>query len=82
MTPERWKRVENLYQEALARDPADRSPFLLAACGADAELKREVKSAACLRRRGFMEPPERNRHAWVDNSRLSITFRYLASQSM
>ena len=33
MTPERWKRIEALYQEALERSPGDRSAFLAEACG-------------------------------------------------
>ena len=44
MTPERWKRIEALYQEALARSPADRSAFLAAACANDEAMRREVES--------------------------------------
>ena len=32
MTPERWKRIEELYHAALARPPAERAAFLAAAC--------------------------------------------------
>ena len=44
MTPERWKRIEALYQEALARPPADRPAFLAAACANDEAMRREVES--------------------------------------
>jgi Tol biopolymer transport system component len=44
MTPERWKRIEALYQEAFARSPADRSAFLAAACANDEAIRRDVES--------------------------------------
>ena len=44
MTPERWKRIEALYQEALDRSPADRSAFLAEACANDEAMRRDVES--------------------------------------
>ena len=44
MTPERWAAIERLYHEARTRPPDDRSSFLVAACGADADLLREVST--------------------------------------
>ena len=44
MTPERWHRIEELFHAALARGPESRPVFLNEACGADAELRREVES--------------------------------------
>jgi serine/threonine protein kinase len=44
MTPERWQRIEELFHAALARAPESRRAFLDEACGADAELLREVES--------------------------------------
>jgi Tol biopolymer transport system component len=44
MTPERWKRIEALYQEALARSPAGRSAFLAAACANEEAIRRDVES--------------------------------------
>ena len=44
MTPERWQRIEELYERALAREPAEREPYLAEACGEDQELRREVDS--------------------------------------
>ena len=44
MTPERWQRVETLFQAALDRSPAERPAFLDHACGGDADLRREVEA--------------------------------------
>jgi len=44
MTPERWKRIEELYHEARARAPADRSAFLAVACVDDEAMRRNVES--------------------------------------
>src|SRR6187431_3286320 len=43
MTPERWKRTEELYHQARARPAADRKAFLAATCS-DAALRRDVES--------------------------------------
>ena len=44
MTPERWKRIEELYHEARARPPADRAAFLAEACSDDEAMRRNVES--------------------------------------
>jgi serine/threonine protein kinase/Tol biopolymer transport system component len=44
MTPERWRRIEELYHLALARAGEDRAAFLVAACEGDDDLRREVES--------------------------------------
>ena len=44
MTPERWQKVERIYQAALDHDPSARSAFLDQSCAGDAELRREVVS--------------------------------------
>ena len=44
MTPERWKRIEELYHEARARPPAERAPFLADACSDDEAMRRNVES--------------------------------------
>jgi serine/threonine protein kinase len=41
---ERLKQIEEIFQEALQRDPAGRNAYVHEACGGDAELKREVVS--------------------------------------
>jgi hypothetical protein len=43
MKPDRWRKVDELFEAALEREPADRSAFLERACGDDHELRREVQ---------------------------------------
>src|SRR5262249_43175585 len=59
MTPERWKQVDQLLQEALEREPAERAAFLDQACGDDHELRREVESLIGFHERAetFIETP-------------------------
>jgi serine/threonine protein kinase len=42
--PERWQQIEELYQAARDREPAERNAFLLDACRGDSGLRREVES--------------------------------------
>ena len=44
MTPERWARVETLFQQALELTVDERADFLAEACGSDPELLKEVES--------------------------------------
>ena len=44
MTPERWKRVEEIYHAALARPAAARAAFVREACAGDEALLTEVHS--------------------------------------
>src|SRR5437867_1016471 len=44
MTPERWKRTEELYHAARALPAGDRARFLADACRDDETLRREVES--------------------------------------
>lgn len=44
MNPERWRQIEDLYHAASERPPSERDAFLAEACGADAELQREVET--------------------------------------
>ncbi len=44
MTPERWKRIEELYHAASALPPSERPAFLVEACGQDEGLRRELES--------------------------------------
>ena len=44
MTPDRWKRVEVLYQVAHGRPAGERAAFLSEACPDDDALRREVES--------------------------------------
>ena len=44
MTPERWKEVEAVFEEALETSRAERPAFFQRTCGDDEELRREVES--------------------------------------
>src|SRR4030095_15226167 len=44
MKRERWERIDNLLQSALARVPRERSAFLAQACADDELLRQEVES--------------------------------------
>src|ERR1043166_7465959 len=43
MTPELWRRLEELFQAALERPPEDRKGFLDEACRNDADLRQQVE---------------------------------------
>ena len=59
MTPERWRRVEELYHAALMRSESDRAAFLANACAGDEALLREVQSllAQPASSPGFLDGP-------------------------
>lgn len=44
MTPERFRRVREILEEALAKRAEDRIQFLDEACGTDPELREEIES--------------------------------------
>ena len=44
LNQEQWRRVEEIYHEALEHRPESRIAFVTAACGADSSLWREVES--------------------------------------
>ncbi|CAN5442462.1 hypothetical protein BH18ACI2_BH18ACI2_07710 [soil metagenome] len=44
MTPERWKQVEEVFQDALDLAPGERGRFIAEACAQDAELRAEVEA--------------------------------------
>ena len=44
MTPERWKKIADLYHEALEVELSQRSAFVDRACAGDEELCAEVAS--------------------------------------
>ena len=43
MTSERWRRSEQIYEEALQRLPTERPTFLESACAGDQTLRRDVE---------------------------------------
>jgi eukaryotic-like serine/threonine-protein kinase len=44
MNPERWKKIDELFQAALECPTVERESFLARACGADDDLRAEVRS--------------------------------------
>ncbi|HEY6370739.1 MAG TPA: hypothetical protein VIX37_09170, partial [Candidatus Sulfotelmatobacter sp.] len=44
LSQEEWRRVEEVYHEALEHRPESRAAFVAAACGSDSSLRREVES--------------------------------------
>ncbi len=61
MDPERWRRIDELLEAALERDPGERSRFLDSACAEDPSLREKVDAllAADARSRGVLDrPPE------------------------
>ena len=67
MTPERWRRVKEVYQSAADRFPEERDGYLAEACGADVGLRQEVER---MLRHGSGEGPL-DRPAW-DGAALDI----------
>ncbi len=59
MTPEQWRRVEELYDSALEHEDSERPEFLREACAGDAELLRQVESLLACERPAekFIEVP-------------------------
>jgi serine/threonine-protein kinase len=61
MTPERWRRVGEVFDAALLVDPAGRDAWLGAACGGDDALRAEVGRLLAQDERadqtGFLTPP-------------------------
>jgi serine/threonine-protein kinase len=41
---ERWQQIEEIFHEALQRDPAERESYVREACNGDSDLRREVTS--------------------------------------
>ncbi|HWC00427.1 MAG TPA: serine/threonine-protein kinase [Bryobacteraceae bacterium] len=59
MTPERWKRLEEIFQTAMDLAPADRRGFLDSACAGDTALREEVEALLAQEEEAgaFMEAP-------------------------
>jgi serine/threonine protein kinase len=55
MQAERWKKVEALYQAALAQPPEKRAAFLAQACPEDPQLRGEVQSLLDQQAESFLE---------------------------
>jgi eukaryotic-like serine/threonine-protein kinase len=62
MTPERWRRIDELFDAAIQVEPSDRKRWLRAQTCHDSELLREVERLLAQHERseeeGFLTPPE------------------------
>ena len=66
MTPERWRQVDQLLQDALERAPAERAAFIAANCDGDEALRGEVEALLGFDERAesfFGTPPAGWRHS-------------------
>lgn len=59
MKPERYKRVDQVFQQALSQPPENLESFLKEACAGDEALRREVESLIEVDRQGgsFLDSP-------------------------
>ena len=55
MQADRWKRIQELYEAAMAQQPEKRAEFLEQACPADAGLRGEVQSLLAQQADSFLE---------------------------
>ena len=44
MTPDRWKRLDEIYHAARTRDSAKRAAYVAEACGDDEDLRLQIES--------------------------------------
>lgn len=60
MDHDRWQRIREIFQAALARDPGEWRVFIAEACGGDADLAAEVESLLAAHRaaEGFLAGPQ------------------------
>ena len=61
MQADRWKRIQELYEAAMAQQPEKRAEFLEQACPADAGLRGEVQSLLAQQADSFLESGLRSR---------------------
>jgi hypothetical protein len=55
MQPDHWKKVQEIYDAAIALPPEKRWDFLAGACSGDAELRSEVQSLLARQADSFLE---------------------------
>jgi eukaryotic-like serine/threonine-protein kinase len=79
MTPERWKKIEEIFQAALDLSPGARTELIRAECGDDDELRQEVEKliARYEDEEDFLESP-----VWTDSLILGNTLRKNVAESL
>jgi serine/threonine protein kinase len=73
MTPEQWKQIDQLLDEALERSPSERSAFLDEACAGDGDLRREVES--------LLAAYEKAEEKFLDRPALDLAAQRLAQET-
>jgi eukaryotic-like serine/threonine-protein kinase len=78
MSPERWRKIEAVFQAAIDLPKTERNTFLEAECGPDDELRLEVERliASDESAEGFIESP-----IWTDSRFLNTTAKKEISES-
>lgn len=78
MSPERWQKIEAVFQAAIDLPNPDRDAFLAVECGPDEELRLEVKKllVSADSADGFIESP-----VWTDSGFLNTTAKKEISAS-
>lgn len=79
MTPERWKKIEDIFQEALDCPAAERQKFISEKAGGDEDLQREVEKlvARIETDENFLESP-----VWTDSLLLESNFKRIIASSL
>jgi eukaryotic-like serine/threonine-protein kinase len=79
MTPERWRKIENIFEASLDRTDEERESFIEKECGADADLCAEVKKLLRGYETGdaFLESP-----VWTDSYFLQTTLKNQLASSL
>lgn len=79
MSPERWQKIESLFQSAVELAPSEASVYLDEACGDDKDLRDEVEKLLRSDREAseFIESP-----IWTDGSVLNTTAKKEVSDSV
>jgi serine/threonine protein kinase/Tol biopolymer transport system component/Tfp pilus assembly protein PilF len=83
MTPERWKKVEEIFESALERAPEEQSAYLTRACEGDESLRRQVETLiASYKKAGrFIETPAlaSDEETLIDDPAISFIGRRVGS---
>lgn len=79
MSPERWKKIEEIFQEALDRNPSERQKFIEENCGDDTDLRVEVEKlvARFESDEEFLESP-----VWTDSILLQQSLKQQIASSL
>ncbi len=79
MNPEKWKKIEDIFQDALDLPAAEREQFVAEKCAGDAELRGEVEKliARYETEDEFLESP-----VWTDSDILQATLKNKIADSL